>query len=243
MTQQPFAAFDIDGTLFRDGLYREVALEIMRQGVVDQSLVDNVHQKLASWKSRSCRNAYDEYEIALVEALEESLPNLPTVVFDAAVEKIAREQLDHVYTYTREMLTRLKKQGYFLIAISGSHEELVRHFAKRYGFDAWIGQHYLRDENGFTGEVIETYTNKDILLQGIIKKFNLTMSESYAFGDSGGDRHMLAMVDHPVAFNPTADLLDVAMEQNWPIVIERKSIVFELRKGKDGYILAEAGKI
>ena len=60
MTQQPFAAFDIDGTLFRDGLYREVALEIMRQGVVDQSLVDNVHQKLANWKSRSCRNAYDE---------------------------------------------------------------------------------------------------------------------------------------------------------------------------------------
>ena len=170
MTQQPFAAFDIDGTLFRDGLYREVALEIIRQGVVDQSLVDNVHQKLANWKSRSCRNAYDEYEITLVEALEESLPNLPTAIFDAAVEKIAREQLDHVYTYTREMLTRLKNQGYFLIAISGSHEELVRHFAKRYGFDAWIGQRYLRDENGFTGEVIETYTNKDILLQEIIKK-------------------------------------------------------------------------
>lgn len=243
MTQQKFAVFDIDGTLFRSGLYRELALELMRRGVIDEELIKQVKQKLAEWKKRSCRDAYDHYEAALVRALDGSLPFIPTAIYDAAAEKIAAAQLDHVYTYTRHRLAELKDAGYFLIAISGSQEELVRPFALKYGFDSWVGQKYVRDGERFTGEIIKTYTGKDTLLRKIVAKFNLSWQGSYAFGDSGGDRHMLDIVENPVAFNPTEDLLELAIESGWPVVIERKSVVFELVKGDHGYVLANAGKI
>ena len=54
---------------------------------------------------------------------------------------------------------------------------------------------------------------------------------------------MLGIVEHPVAFNPAEDLLNLALERGWPVVVERKSVVFELEKGNDGYVLAHAGKI
>ena len=35
-----FAVFDIDGTLFRSGLYREVAYEMMKMGILPQEMLD-----------------------------------------------------------------------------------------------------------------------------------------------------------------------------------------------------------
>ena len=131
-----------------------------------------------------------------------------------------------------------------MIAISGSQQELVEPFAKKYGFDAWAAQVYERQGDAFTGTITaKTYTNKDKILQGIINKYRLTLTDSYAFGDSEGDRHILAMVEHPVVFNPTEKLLKIAKTNGWPIVLERKSVVFELEKGEHGYLLAQAGKI
>lgn len=245
-TERPrkFAAFDIDGTLFRSGLYRELATEIMRQGVIDSTLVENAQHKLTQWKKRNGKNSYDEYEMSLVAALDASLPSIPTQVYDDAAKKIVIEQLDNVYTYTRAELARLSDEGYFLIAISGSQEELVQPFAEKYDFDAWIGQKYVRQHNQFTGEIIKTYTGKDVLLQSIVDKHSLVYEDSYAYGDSAGDRGMLQLVDHPIAFNPTIELLELAKEQDWKIVLERKSVVYELEKGSHGlFVLAQAGKI
>lgn len=238
-----FAVFDIDGTLFRGGLYREIALAMMRRGVVPQALIDKSHEKLRQWKSRETPDAYDQYEWSLVEMFQKSLKDIPTEVFDEEVQRIAAEQLDQVYTYTRQKLTELKAAGYFLIAISGSQEELVRPFALKYGFNAWVGQKYVRDGDRFTGEIIRTHTDKDVLLKNLVEKFDLQWQGSFAFGDSGGDRHMLAIVENPIAFNPTEELLAIAASQGWPVVIERKSVVYELTKGGDGYVLAQAGKI
>lgn len=239
-----FAAFDIDGTLFRSGLYRELATEIMQRGIIDQRLVDNAQHKLTQWKKRNGKNSYDEYEQSLIDALDTSLPSVPTEVYDAAAEKIVTEQLDNVYTYTRAELARLSREGYFLIAISGSQQELVRPFAEKYGFDAWIGQRYVRENGHFTGEIIKTYTGKDVLLQSIVNEYNLSYTDSYAYGDSQGDQGMLRLAEHPVAFNPTVELLEIAEKQGWTIVVERKSVVYKLEKGSHGlFILAEAGKI
>lgn len=243
-SHRPFAAFDIDGTLFRDGLYREMAWELIRQGIVPQSWAKRVAASYRDWKRRAHREAYDTYEQTLVDMFDAILPDIPVTTFDETARRIAINQLHHVYTYTRAELERLRRAGYFLIAISGSHEEVIAPFAAHYGFDAWIGQKYLRHNGVFTGEVIKTYTGKDILLQQLIHEHHLTLKGSYVFGDSYGDRGMLEMAEHPVAFNPTTELLALAMERSWNIVVERKSIVYELTKGKgDAYILARAEKI
>lgn len=40
MAKQKFAVFDIDGTLFRSGLYREVAYELMKMGALPDDILE-----------------------------------------------------------------------------------------------------------------------------------------------------------------------------------------------------------
>lgn len=243
MIRKPFAAFDIDGTLIRGGLFRQLVIGLMERGIFSAQHSAAIHRTLTAWKCRDGKDAYDAYERSLIEAMAHSLVDIPIAVFDSVAADIIACELDHVHTYTRQRLSELKQAGYFLIAISGSQEELVAPFAKKYGFDTWVAQQYERKNGVFTGNIVFTHTNKDKILKKTITEHDLNREDSYAFGDSEGDWHMLAMVDHPVAFNPTKKLLDIAMERGWPVVLERKSVVYELAKGDSGYLLAQAGKI
>lgn len=229
-----FAVFDIDGTLFRSGLYREVAHELMKMGVLDESITMRTTEKNREWRHRLHANAFEEFEKLLVESIDSALPHLRTADYDRAVQRVIEKKADNVYVYTRDLLKSLKARGYFLIAISGSQLELVEPFAKKYGFDTWVGQEWERDGEFFTGNVIKSHTNKDAILRPLIQSHNLTLTDSYAIGDSNGDRGMLALVEHPIAFNPTSELYEAAVTQGWTIVVERKSMQYTLEQNDAG---------
>lgn len=241
MTKQKFAAFDIDGTLFRSGLQREVFYELTKMGIVPQSLIDESTTKFREWRHRLHGNAFQEFDMFMVNALGSTLPHLRISDYEIAANLVIEKRAENIYVYTRDLLKKLKSEGYFLLAISGSQHALVEPFAQKYGFDAWIGQEWEKDQNleYFTGKRTHTHTGKEKILQTFMDKHDLTMKDSYAVGDSGGDIGILSIVDHPIAFNPTYDLLEVAMEKGWKIVIERKNASFELAKESDGgrYIL------
>lgn len=230
MTKQKFAAFDIDGTLFRSGLYREVFYELYKMGIIPTDLGEETTIKHREWRHRVHGNAFEEFETIMVGGMDSYLTKLRHSDYDEAARRVLEEKAENVYVYTRNLLCELQKAGYMTIAISGSQKELVEPFAKRYGFDAWVGQEWERGTEYFTGNVTKTHTGKDKIIQQLMEKHNLTLEDSYAVGDSNGDSGMLAMVEHPIAFNPTHELLAKAMENGWKIVIERKNASFELVK-------------
>jgi HAD superfamily hydrolase (TIGR01490 family) len=230
MTKQKFAAFDIDGTLFRSGLYREVFYELYKMGVLPTDLGEETTLKHREWRHRVHGNAFEEFERIMVGGLDSYLPKLRHGDYDEAVRRVLDKKAENVYVYTRNLLRRLQEAGYMTIAISGSQHELVEPFAKRYGFDAWVGQEWERGEEYFTGNVVKTHTDKDKIIKRLIDQYDLTLKDSYAVGDSNGDSGMLSIVDNPIAFNPTYELLEKAIENNWKIVIERKNASFELTK-------------
>lgn len=122
-----------------------------------------------------------------------------------------------------DLIKKLKSQGYFLVAISISRRSTVEPFATKYGFDAWVRQQWeLAGDEFFTGNITKTHTSKDIILKDIVKRHNLTLKDSVAVGDSNGDVGMLQTVEHPIAFNPTAELYEKAVAAGWTIAIERK---------------------
>lgn len=237
-----FAAFDIDGTLFRSGLYREVFYELSKMGVIPDNLVEESTQKHRQWRHRLHGNAFEEFELTLVNGFDGMIKELRVSDYDKAVNKVIAKKADNVYVYTRKLLQKLKSEGYFLLAISGSQEELVEPFAERYGFDKWIGQKWERGDEFFTGNIVKTHTGKDKIILGIIDEYDLTLEGSYGVGDSNGDCGMLELVDKPIAFNPTQELYEKAIENNWKIVVERKNIAYELAKGEAGgtYVLEKA---
>lgn len=236
--KRKFAVFDIDGTLFRSGLYREVVFELMKDSVISADIIERTEEKLREWRHRTHSRAFEEFELALTSGLDSQLKSIKTSDYDKAAQRVIEAQADNVYVFTRDLLKRLKNEGYFTIAISGSQLELVEPFAKKYGFDDWTGQWWERGDEYFTGRITKTHTGKDVLLQAFIDKHGLTLEDSWAIGDSNGDVGMLRMVEHPVVFNPTHELMKTAMEDNWDIVVERKNVIYELEKHGETYLLA-----
>lgn len=229
-----FAAFDIDGTLFRSGLYREVFYELYKMGVLPSDLTEQTTEKHREWRHRIHGNAFEEFEGVMVGGLDSYLPKLRIADYDAAVQRVLEKKAENVYVYTRNLLKQLQDEGYFTIAISGSQRELVEPFARRYNFDTWVGQQWERGEEYFTGNVTKTHTGKDKIIAKLFAEHNLTMEGSYAVGDSNGDSGMLAIVENPVAFNPTHELLEKAIANGWKVVVERKNTSYELAPAKRG---------
>lgn len=235
-----FAVFDIDGTLFRSGLYREVFYELYKMGVLPNDLTEQTTEKHRQWRHRVHGNAFEEFEEIMVAGVDTYLPKLKIADYDTAVQRVLDKKAENVYVYTRTLLYSLQSDGYVTIAISGSQKELVEPFAKRYGFDIWVGQEWERGEEYFTGNVTKTHTGKDKIVELLAQEHNLTMQDSYAVGDSNGDSGMLSIVDHPIAFNPTHELLEKALQNGWKVVIERKNTSYELEASARGkYALAK----
>ena len=239
-----FAAFDIDGTLFRGGLYREVFYELHKLGSLPSALDQEVTQRYRDWRHRTHGTAFEEFEKVMCAGVDIHLPHLRIADYDAAVKNVLDKNTDNVYVYTRTLLAQLQSEGYVTIAVSGSQEELVKPFAQRYGFDAWVGQKWERGEEYFTGNATKTHTGKDEIIRQLMAAHNLTLDGSYGVGDSNGDSGMLAMVENPIAFNPTYELMEKAIEHGWKIVIERKNISYELTQGASHgpYILEKANQ-
>lgn len=223
-----FAVFDIDGTLFRSGLYREVVYELISMGTLPKSILDDLADKEMAWRKRTHGNAFREFDQAMVDSLEGVITDLKIKDYDTAVNQVIGKHRDNVYVYTRRLVRSLKAEGRYMIAISGSQTELVEPFAKYYGFDYWVGAEYEREAGYFTGKAIKTHRDKHVILQNIISEQNLDHADSIAVGDSSGDVSMLEMVEKPIAFNPDDKLSRVAHKNGWQIVLERKNVMYQL---------------
>lgn len=238
--ERPFAAFDIDGTLFRSGLYREVAFELVRTGALPESILKHIADKETAWKKRAHGSAFTEFDQAVVDSLDTHLPQLKVTDFERAAERVIAAHKDNVYVYTRDLVQELKKEGYFLIAISGSQLEVVEPFAQHYGFDTWIGQTFERAGDSFTGKIQKTHEGKGKHLKELIARHKLTYSRSIAVGDSVGDVEMLSLSEQPIAFNPENNLFTIAASRGWTIIIERKNMIYEMRQNHGTYKLHQA---
>ncbi len=238
MTQQKLAVFDIDGTLVRWQLYHAVANELAKRGFLGTDALQKMHQARMVWKRRTHSEAFREYEQEVVALYNLALATLQLSDYEAAIDHVLNEYKDQVFTYTRDLAKNLKTQGYTLLAISGSPQEIVTKLAAYYGFDHAIGAVFEHTGTVFTGIFTTPVHNKDIVLQQFAKTHKISLKGSIAVGDSESDIPMLGMVDTQIAFNPTRGLYTEAKAKGWKIVIERKNMVYELESRDGTYVLA-----
>jgi len=237
MSQQRFAVFDIDGTLIRWQLYHAVVDKLAKKGDLGLDAHEQIHNQRMVWKRREHPESFDAYEQFLVKFYEKALVDLRPRVFDEIATEVANEYKDQIYTYTRDLVKKLKNKGYALLAISGSHQELVSIIAQQYGFLDCVGSKFNRVHGKFTGDREVASHNKKAALEALIKKHGLTTEDSYAIGDTHSDIAMMEIVEHPIAFNPNRRLYDQAINKQWPIVIERKNVIYQLNYQNGHYVL------
>uniref|UniRef100_UPI003222108E SDH family Clp fold serine proteinase n=1 Tax=Acetoanaerobium noterae TaxID=745369 RepID=UPI003222108E len=80
----------------------------------------------------------------VIEEFEKALLHIDTKKFDQLAKEVIEEYKDQTYTYTKNLVTSLKAKGYTLLAISGSHTELVQLLAHYYEFDDFVATVYER---------------------------------------------------------------------------------------------------
>ena len=243
MAGRKFAVFDIDGTVFRWQLYYEVVLRLAERGFFTNDEAHHLREQFNGWQSRT--KTFHEFEVVAIEMLDKSLPLLPVSEFKQVIAEVLKDSSHKVHSYTRGLAARLKKEGYFLLALSGSMQEIAEPFSKLYGFDDCIGWLYEQKDGKFTGETLrQTVGNKAALLKQYAAEHGLSFEGSVGVGDSKGDIDILELVERPIAFNPSIELLEAARSGGWMIVIERKNVAYTLERSEDGtYLLAEADTV
>jgi len=232
-----FAVFDIDGTIFRWQLYHELFDALVDEHIITDADAERVLSAREEWRKRQLD--YHDYEHVLMDVMEMAIIGLSDKRFHEIADAILLKKGHHVYRYTIDLLRDLQTQGYVTIAISASHQQLVEAFCRLHEIDIAIGRKFEVVRGKLTRRSEYVHGRKHILLERVVKEHDLDWEESYAVGDSGGDISMLELVKNPVAFNPNDELREKAMQMGWPIVLERKSLVYRLEKGSDGtYVLA-----
>jgi HAD superfamily hydrolase (TIGR01490 family) len=238
-TQKKFAVFDIDGTLVRWQLYHAITDKLGKLGYLPEGSLERLHKSRMEWKNRNSIDAYHRYETEMVTVFQDALTNIPVEAYHAAVSAVFASYKDQVYTYTRGLIVELKRAGYLIFAISGSPQDVLEKIGSHYGFDDVVGPSYEQKDGSFTGQITLTHTRKGEILQELVTKHGATWRGSIAVGDSPSDIAMLELVEKPITFNPTGDLYELALQKGWPIIVERKNVVYELKPRNGTYILEE----
>lgn len=226
--KKKFAVFDIDGTLIRWQLYHAVAHKLGKAGQLMPGDFEAINAARMEWKNRRTNEGFHDYEEVVIERFKAALPHIDPSLYDQVIQEVFNEYKDQIFTFTRDLVQRLKDEGYLLFAISGSPQEVIELLAQHHGFHDAIGCSFTRKEGHFTGEYTTPIFDKKTALDTLVHKHGATYPDSYAVGDSASDAAMLEVVTHPIAFSPDQNLFKIAKDRGWPIVVERKNVVYQV---------------
>jgi len=232
------AVFDIDGTIFRSNLLIELTDALVEEGIFPKSVIKSYSRAAKNWFER--KGPFEDYIEAIMETFLKNIKGVKYEEFAKVAKKVAAFHKDRVYVYTRELIKKLKKKNYYLLAISYSPHAVVKEFCQGLGFNKAYGHIFKLDKKGkFAGNGLYLDLKKDrtldkvFILKRVLEKENLTLRGSIGVGDTESDIGFLKMVEKPICFNPNKKLFQYAKKRGWQIVIERKDMIYYIFKNDD----------
>lgn len=227
------AIFDIDGTIFRSSLVLELMSALVAKKIFPKSTLSEISSSYEAWVNR--RGSYEDFIMKLVTVYYANIVGRQAKIIREAIDLLLLEQRDRLYRYTRTLIRNAKRDGYFLFALSGSPTDIVKPFADYLGFHGCCGREYEIKKGRYTGRVsndLAMNLNKDKLVKQYLAEHGLIadFKKSFAIGDTETEIPLLKIVGQPIAFNPNRQLANYAKKHNWPIILERKDVVYNLKK-------------
>jgi HAD superfamily hydrolase (TIGR01490 family) len=227
--KQKVAFFDIDGTVFRSSLFIELVDKLIEEEVFPLKARGEYEMAYQLWLDRE--GEYEAYINAMIQTFYNHIKGVHYgTVADLGKEVVAAHS-KRVYRYTRDLITELKADNYYIVAISQSPKAILDDFCKEYGFDKVYGRMYeIGPTDRFTGVVTDEHIiqNKANIIKRVFEKEEVTPEGSVAVGDTEGDIPMLESVARPICFNPNDALYSYAKQMRWKTVVERKDVIYEL---------------
>ncbi len=223
------AIFDVDGTIFRSSMVIELVETMMEEGIFSKKASEEYEKEYLKWFERE--GSYEEYINAVVRVFMKNIKGVHYGTFIDVARSVTERQSKRVYRYTRDLIKELKKDGYYLLAVSQSPKTAVDGFCKNLGFNKVYGRLFEIDaQDLFTGEIIDEHliVDKAGIVQRAVGKEGLTLEGSIGVGDTEGDISLLELVENPICFNPNSNLYEHAKRMGWKVVVERKDVIYSL---------------
>lgn len=223
------AIFDIDGTIFRSSLVIELSHALVNAGIFPIAARKEISKEYLAWLNR--KGSYEAYIDKVVKIYAKYITGKKFSTVDKIARQVITYQKDRVYRFTRDLIKKLKRDNYFLVAISGSPSYIVQKYAKTIGFDLFFGTELEVINGNFTGKVksLDSAFNKAKIVKDLAKKYSADLRKALAVGDTQNDIPMLKLVGKPIAFNPNLGLAKFAKKNNWTIAAERKDVIYQIK--------------
>ena len=124
------AFFDIDGTIYREGLITEVFKKMINYEYIDGSQwYSEVRPAYMNWDKRV--GDYDTYLLKMVDIYKEAVKGLNAEQMAYVARRVIQQKGERVYTFSRQQIKWHQKEKNKVIAISGSPCELVKEMSKK----------------------------------------------------------------------------------------------------------------
>ena len=121
-----------------------------------------------------------------------------------------------------EKLKYHKKEGHYLVIVSGSIRYYLEPVVKDLGFDDIVCTDLEEGPDGLLtgkpiGEICIHDFKKELTLE-LVENENIDLEKSFAYGNNESDIPFLKLVGNPVAVQPSRKLQQFALKNNWPIL-------------------------
>jgi len=227
--KKKLAIFDIDGTIFRKNLHFVLINELVFMGIFPKKVKNILVDVYADWLEHE--GTYENYRKRLVDLYAEYIKGCKKEDIAKASREVIRFHEKRTYVFAEDLIAKLKKENYDIIAISGSPSEIVEEYHQKHlKFDKVFGSVYELDSKGFYtgGAVFEPTIHKGHVAKQYATSNGLNFIDSYGIGDTESDARFLELVEHPIAFNPNKNLKEIAEKEKWRIVVEKKDVIYEI---------------
>lgn len=235
MPQQTAVFFDLDGTWYRWQLFYEWIVMAVREGLLPPIVLSRPQDSYKAYLDRE--GTFDDFVRETVRAYQDDGRLRGLRVEDArfVAAKVVTAFGKRVHVFTRELAACAAEDGMLRVAISGSILEIVEAFALANNVPIFFGTEHPKENGVFIGgEPRQWSLEKGNVVRRLAGEQDIDLGRSVAIGDSPSDAQMLELVGFPICFNPTAELLAIAKEHEWPVVFEKKDVrmVFKTYGGK-----------
>lgn len=218
------AAFDLDGTLFREQLLILCIHECAARGLISQRAKREFEKLRRRHADRHI--SFPVYNQAIIDLFLDSIKGKKVGEFLKVARSLARKEHELVYFFSGALLATLRRT-HDCITITGALREIVSYLAPYLGFNAFYATELETVDGRYTGRDGKLHvSDKAAALQSYVAATGASLVGSVALGDTISDAPMLAMVETPIAFNPVKELREQALRYDWPIVVERKDCLY-----------------
>ncbi len=209
------AFFDLDGVLVEGYTNVNFIAYMAKKEFVDENFVSEL--SLIGRLYRSGKITYTEAALKVNLIIAKAVKGLD-------IDLVAKENKKYIKTlqylsYTKQLLKKFNGAKKFLV--SAAQDYNVADVAKHMEMDGFAATIMDTSNGKYTGKIksnLSIIGKKRYAALELAKKYGVDLNTSFAFGDTENDLEFLELVGTPVAVNPNAVLLTIAIERGWVVM-------------------------